>query len=261
MFDSSFPKKRFGQNFLSNKHIASKIVDSININSNDTIVEIGPGRGILTEIINTKECKKKIAVEIDSDLASQLQIDFPDIQIYQQDILSFSFSNVYQQSKNKIKVFGNIPYNITSPILFHLLENSKYLSQAVIMMQKEVAERLLATKDNKEYGILTILVSAQTKIDKLFTVNRNNFYPKPKVDSMVVHLEFVKNATDIENYLLFNNIVKTTFNNRRKMLRNSLSNIVNADTLQKIKTVSLNLRPENLSLSDFLNLTNEIASF
>ena len=256
-----YPKKRFGQNFLTNKHYAAKIVDSIEISESDTVIEIGPGRGVLTEIISTKNCQKRIAVEIDTELAEQLQAIFTNIEFLQQDILSFSFGELFKQSKNKLKVVGNIPYNITSPIIFQLLDNSSYISQAVLMIQKEVAERLIAEKDSKEYGILTVLVNAQAKVEKLFVVNRNNFYPQPKVDSMVIRLQFLKDDSEIDNYALFKKIVKATFNNRRKMLKNSLSKIVEDQNLNKIKSVPLNLRPENLSVNDFSNLANEVAQF
>ena len=254
-----FPKKRFGQNFLTNKHYAAKIVDSINISEQDIVMEIGPGRGVLTELINTKNCRKKIAVEIDSQLADQLKEIYHNIEIMRQDILSFSFEEQYKQSKTKIKVVGNIPYNITSPILFHLLDNSSYISQAVLMIQKEVAERLIAQKDTKEYGILSVLVNAQAQVKKLFVVDRKNFHPQPKVDSMVIRLEFLKSASELENYELFKHIVKSTFNNRRKMLKNSLKKIVNDQELNQIKSVPLNLRPENLSIDEFNLLDNEIA--
>jgi len=255
------PKKRFGQNFLTNKHYAAKIVDSIELKDEDTVIEIGPGRGVLTELISAKNCKKKIAVEIDTELAEHLQETFINIEFLQQDILSFSFSKYINQSKEKLKVVGNIPYNITSPILFHLLDNSRYISRAVLMIQKEVAERLIAEKDSKEYGILTVLVNAQAKVEKLFVVNRNNFFPQPKVDSMVIRLQFLKNDSEIENFDLFKQIVKATFNNRRKMLKNTLSKIVDEKTLNELKSISLNLRPENLSVLDFLNLANEISQF
>lgn len=255
------PKKRFGQNFLTNRHYAFKIVNSIEISESDTIIEIGPGRGVLTELINVASCKKRIAVEIDTQLVEQLQSSYSNIEILRQDILSFSFSEQYKQSKNKLKIVGNIPYNITSPIIFHLLDNSSYIAQAVLMIQKEVAERLIAEKDSKEYGILSILVNAQAKVEKLFVVKRNNFFPQPKVDSMVIRLEFFKEGSDIENYDLFKKIVKSCFNNRRKMLKNSLRKLLDKQKLKEIKSVSLNLRPENLSIAEFLNLSNEIAQF
>jgi 16S rRNA (adenine1518-N6/adenine1519-N6)-dimethyltransferase len=255
------PKKRFGQNFLTNKHFAAKIVDSIKISESDTVIEIGPGRGVLTELISTENCKRKLAVEIDTELAEQLQATFSNIEFLQQDILSFSFSEVFKQSEKKLKIVGNIPYNITSPILFQLLDSSQYISHAVLMIQKEVAERLIAEKDSKEYGILTVLVNAQAKVEKMFVVNRNNFHPQPNVDSMVIRLNFFKSDSEIDNYKLFKKIVKSTFNNRRKMLKNGLKKLVNEQNLNEIKSVPLNLRPENLSITDFLNLANEIAHF
>ena len=126
------------------------------------------------------------------------------------------------------------------------------------MIQKQVAERLIAQKDTKEYGILSILVNAQAQVLKLFVVDRKNFYPQPKVDSMVIKLEFLKSHSELENYELFKNIVKSSFNNRRKMLKNSLKKIISEQEFKMIESVALNLRPENLSIVDFSNLTNEI---
>ena len=255
-----YPQKRFGQNFLTNKHYSAKIVDALKIAESDTVIEIGPGRGILTELINTTKCKRKIAVEIDKQLAIQIMERFNDIEVLQQDILEFSFQDQYNLSKTQVKVVGNIPYNITSPILFRLLDNSDYISTSVLMIQKEVAERLISKKDSKQYGILTVLVKAQAEVKKVFSVSRTNFYPQPNVDSMVIKLDFFQSASALENYALFKQIVKGTFNNRRKMIKNGLKNILDEEKLGKIKSVPLNLRPENLSITDFLNLAKEIAN-
>ena len=252
------PKKRFGQNFLTNKSFAHKIVDALQLSDTDSIVEIGPGKGVLTQIINEIPCNKRIAIEIDTDLIADLQTTFNNVEILHQDILSFSFAKIFDRTNNKIKVVGNIPYNITSPILFHLLENSTYISEAVLMMQQEVANRLIAGTGTKDYGILTVLTGAQANIQKLFNVNRSNFYPQPKVDSTVIKISFVRDSSAILNYELFKKIVKTTFNNRRKMLRNTLNKITESENIAKIETVQLDKRPENLTIDDFLKLTNEI---
>ncbi len=146
-----YPKKRFGQNFLSNTYYATKIVDSLKLESNDTVIEIGPGRGVLTGILSQTNCKNKLALEIDFQLVDYLQKEFPSsVEILQQDILTFSFIDIYKRAKKRVKVIGNIPYNITSPIIFHILDNSSYISHAVLMIQKEVADRLTAQKDSKE---------------------------------------------------------------------------------------------------------------
>lgn len=254
-----YPQKRFGQNFLTNKHLSKKIIASLELSKTDVVIEIGPGRGILTELLNTIDCKHKIAVEIDRQLSSHLVENFKDIEIIQKDILEYSFQEQYDKLQSKLKVVGNIPYNITSPILFYLLENSNCIDSAILMIQKEVAERLIAKKDSKEYGILTILVNIQAQVTKLFSVKRTNFYPQPNVDSIVIKLDFFKPASTIENYDIFKKIVKGTFNNRRKMIKNSLKNIMDENKLKKIESVPLKLRPENLSIDDFLNLANEIA--
>ena len=256
------PKKRFGQNFLTNQSYANQIIEALELNSDDSVVEIGPGRGVLTDILYLSDIKQVFAVEIDSDLAPQLKDKYDHkIKIIQQDILNFSFQTLYEQFDSKIKIVGNIPYNITSPIIFYLLENSQYIYSAVLMMQKEVASRLFADISTKDYGILSILVNLQAQVSKLFDVSRSNFFPQPKVDSSVVKIDFFKSQSEIENFDLIKQLVKTTFNNRRKMLRNTLKNMIGSEILNQIKSIPLNLRPENLSVSDFQNLAEEIKRF
>ncbi|MFC2088793.1 16S rRNA (adenine(1518)-N(6)/adenine(1519)-N(6))-dimethyltransferase RsmA [Calditrichota bacterium] len=257
-----FPQKRFGQNFLTNQYYATRIIDSLELSPEDSLVEIGPGRGILTKILSRVNCKDKIALEIDPQLIDYLQKEFsPHIRILQQDILTFSFKEIYKQAGKSVKVVGNIPYNITSPIIFHILDNSSYISRAVLMVQKEVAARLTADKDSKEYGILTVMVNSQAKVENLFDVGRKNFFPIPKVDSTVVRLTINSDQLEYDSQFdtrLFKTIVQSTFNNRRKMLKNTLKKIITDNQLNMIKSVSLNDRPENLSLEDFRNLTREI---
>ncbi len=263
-----YPKKRFGQNFLINKSYAAKIVDGLEIEPEDSIIEIGPGRGILTGLLSNKKCESLIAVEIDNQLIEFLQKEYgSSVKIYNEDILSFSFFDIFKKTNSPLKVIGNIPYNITSPIIFHLLANQNYISTAVLMVQKEVADRLTAKKDTKDYGILTVMVNSQSDVEKLFTISRNNFHPSPKVDSAVVKLNLGKTKKEdilhFEEFTpelrkLFKHVVHSTFNYRRKMLKNSLKMILVDYNLEKIKSVPLNIRPENLSIEDFKNLTKEI---
>jgi len=258
----AFPKKRFGQNFLQNKSIATTIVESLQIKEGDVVLEIGPGRGILTEILSKIKCRSIYAIEIDSKLADHIHTTYsPSIKIIQQDVLSFSFENYFKDLNQRIKIIGNIPYNITSPILFHILDNNSYISHAVLMVQKEVADRLTAKENSKEYGILTIMTNVQAEVEKIFNVNRNNFHPQPNVDSAVIKVSPVKSNFDDGvdfHFDLFKSIVRTTFNNRRKMLKNTMKKILNNEQCEMIQSVSLKLRPENLSIDDFKNLTEEV---
>jgi len=180
------------------------------------------------------------------------------ITFLEQNILNLSFKLLYDRYKTRIKVIGNIPYHITSPILFALFDQSSYISEAVLMVQKEMADRLTASPRSKEYGILTVLLGSKTKIRRILDVSRKNFFPKPNVDSTVIKLFFKDEIEDVSDEALFRQIVRQSFNTRRKMLHNSLKKILNSDILDKISSVSLTARPEELTIADFKNLTNEI---
>jgi 16S rRNA (adenine1518-N6/adenine1519-N6)-dimethyltransferase len=158
---------------------------------------------------------------------------------------------------NDIKLLGNIPYNITTPIIFSLIEQRQFVKEAVIMMQKEVARRITAVpKNNKEYGILSILCQNYADIESLFDVKRANFSPIPKVDSAIIKFTFKKDIDDLDDEILFRKIVRTTFNYRRKTLKNSLCRIFDKSVVYSLNEFDLTKRPENLSLQDFKLLTN-----
>jgi 16S rRNA (adenine1518-N6/adenine1519-N6)-dimethyltransferase len=253
------PLKKFSQNFLQNEQIAEKIVESLNCRQEDIVLEIGAGKGVLTEYLIQQNCKKIIAIEIDRRLAKLLEERFQyKLKIVQDSILNISFEKIV--GTDCLKVIGNIPYNITSDIIFKLIENYTYCERAVLMVQKEVANRLVAETKTKDYGILTIFTGLYSNVKKLFDVNRENFYPVPNVDSSIVCLEF--NVVEDKNvdYSLLKKIVRTGFNLRRKMLRNSLSKVFPAQILEEISTVSLDKRPEELSIEEFKSLTTEISS-
>jgi 16S rRNA (adenine1518-N6/adenine1519-N6)-dimethyltransferase len=253
------PLKKFGQNFLRNDYFAEKIVDSLDCEENDVIVEIGPGKGVLTELLIKQEHKNLSVIEIDRRLANLLAEKFPtDLNIIQDNVLNVSFDQL--AIENRIKVVGNIPYNITSDIIFKLIENNQYMERAVLMIQKEVANRLVAETKTKDYGLLTIFVGFHCEIRKLFDVNRENFYPVPNVDSSVVCLDFKALEENYFDYDLFRKIVKTGFNTRRKMLRNTLKNLLISYQIKNISSISLDRRPEELSIEEFKLLTNEISN-
>jgi 16S rRNA (adenine1518-N6/adenine1519-N6)-dimethyltransferase len=255
------PFKKFGQNFLTNKNIAAKIVHALEPVKNEIIVEIGAGSGILTEILFYKNYQPIITLEIDPRFILNLQKRFAGkISIIQQDILDFSFRELYIKYKSPIKVIGNIPYNITSPILFKLIENDQYISQAILTVQKEIACRLLADPACKEYGILTILIGYHAKVQRLFNVKKENFYPKPKVDSTVIKIDMFQGEKKVCDYQLFRDMVHLSFNTRRKIMRNSLRKILSIDEMNAIGSVPLSARPEELSIQNFITLTNEISA-
>jgi 16S rRNA (adenine1518-N6/adenine1519-N6)-dimethyltransferase len=253
------PLKKFGQNFLQNKYYAEKIVDSLNCAENDVVLEIGAGKGVLTDFLIQKKRKKLKVIEIDQRLSELLKEKYSnDLLIIQDSVLNISFKKL--AGDDRIKVVGNIPYNITSDIIFKLIENYIYINRAVLMVQKEVANRLVAETKTKDYGILTIFAGYHSIVQRLFDVNRENFYPVPNVDSSVVCFDFNVAVQKNVNIDLFKKIVRAGFNSRRKMLRNSLSKVLSRKDLEEISSISLDRRPEELSIEEFLILTTEISS-
>lgn len=247
-----FHKKKFGQNFLIDKNIVRKIINEINPGGNDIIVEIGPGTGAITqELIG--ECKSLVCVEVDKTAVEILRQKFPDLIIIEKDFLKLDLNTISRE--DKFKIIGNIPYNITSPILFKLIENKSRISEAVLMIQLEVAKRLTARPGTKDYGILSVILNYLANVKFSFKVSPNVFYPKPKVHSAVLKLEFNKSTPiDIEDYQ-FISVVKASFGKRRKTLKNSLSNSIFDSYIFESDSIDFTKRAEELSVEDFIQLT------
>jgi 16S rRNA (adenine1518-N6/adenine1519-N6)-dimethyltransferase len=253
------PLKKFSQNFLQNAYLAEKIVESLNCESSDVVVEIGGGTGVLTEQLVHQEYKNLVVIEVDPRLAGHLEERFSNnVGIIQNSFLNMSIPQF--AGTDRIKIIGNIPYHITSDIVFKLLDNSRYLIRAVLMVQKEVAERLISGPASKDYGILTIFTALYCTVQKLFDVDRENFYPIPNVDSSVIALDFDKIIDESIDYRLFKKIVRAGFTARRKMLHNSLRKAFPENALKGITSVSLNRRPEELTVEEFKILTKELSS-
>jgi 16S rRNA (adenine1518-N6/adenine1519-N6)-dimethyltransferase len=248
------PLKRFGQNYLHDKNIIKKIVREINPLPDDTILEIGPGRGALTELIYDKT-ENFIAVEIDSRVIEDLGSKFPGLQLIQRDFLKVDISTIIDLNKKKLRIIGNIPYNLTSSIIFKTIRNAELIEDAILMVQSEVAKRMTAKKGSKDYGILTVLLNYFTDTQVCFKVSPNAFYPKPKVTSAVVHLRFKELSIIKEKREMFISIVKACFGNRRKTLKNSLSNSIFKELNFSNSGIDLSLRAEQLDVKDFLVLT------
>jgi 16S rRNA (adenine1518-N6/adenine1519-N6)-dimethyltransferase len=258
------PKKRFGQNFLQDENILNKIVKEINPQPDDLIIEIGPGYGALTQKL-LSATENLIAVEIDNELISNLKEKFPHLHLINEDFLETDLSQLSTDGK-KLRVVGNIPYNITSPILFKLIENNKLIKDSVFMVQLEVAKRMTAKRGIKDYGILAVVLKYFTETELCFKISPNVFYPKPKVYSALVHINF-KSISQLQEEQkrnvrpfdeLFIQIVKAAFGNRRKTLKNSLSNSIFHEIDFSNSGIDLTLRAENLSVDDFVTLTKYV---
>jgi 16S rRNA (adenine1518-N6/adenine1519-N6)-dimethyltransferase len=217
------PKKSLGQHFLTDENIIRKIADSVIAGNNHRVIELGAGTGALTEALVNRFDDVQ-AVELDRRAVEVLTKKFPDLSLYQKDMLKVDWAKL-AIGKKKTHVIGNLPYQITSPVLFTLLANRHLFNDAILMMQKEVAERLTASIRSKEYGILTVQVQLMSSPEILFSVSPDCFNPPPKVESTVIKLKFDKEPLRCsDNHL--KTVVRTAFNQRRKKLRNALSEIV-----------------------------------
>ena len=263
-------KKSFSQNFLNDEEKLINIVSFANIDKNDFILEIGPGNGALTKYLSNV-CKKLVVIELDNNLIPILQNKFSNsnVTIIHNDFLKMNNDEIESifvalglDKNSSIKVVSNIPYNITSPIIQKLL-TINIVKEFTLLVQKEVADRILANKDSKDYSVLTISVSLFADCIEGFVVDKNCFYPVPKVDSKVIKI--IKNNKSYDKLFLqqFFYVVKTAFSQRRKTLINSLSSNSSFDKNEIINILhKLNInelsRAENLAVNDYINLTNEL---
>ncbi len=250
-------KKHLGQHFLTDKNIAAKIVDSLRPeNSFSQVLEVGPGMGILSDFLLQKTGLETYLIDIDTESYEFLQKKYPALgqRLINDDFLELDFGRF----SGPLGIIGNFPYNISSQILFKVLDNRRQVVQVVGMFQKEVAERCAAKAGSKEYGILSVFLQAYYKVEYLFTVKAGVFNPPPKVLSAVIRLT----RNDAEQLgcdeKLFWQVVKAGFNQRRKTLRNALSSLINKEKM--VDEPALDLRAERLSVADFVNLTNKITA-
>ncbi|MFA6468521.1 MAG: 16S rRNA (adenine(1518)-N(6)/adenine(1519)-N(6))-dimethyltransferase RsmA [Bacteroidota bacterium] len=253
-------KKSLGQNFLQDANVAQKIVRVFDPKPGDSVVEIGPGKGALTTLL-LQSLPHCTVIELDNELAPMLQEQFGEkISVIHNDILNVSLTELRTQIGQPLRLIGNIPYNITTPILFHVVDSLPAVKDFLVMMQTEVAQRIVAKPRTKEYGILSILLQYFSTPKMQFAVSRNSFFPVPNVSSAILHLDFEHpfphKAT---NEQLFRKIVRGTFGKRRKTLRNGLKGLdVPTEEFDRL-SVDLELRPEELSVADFVKLSNELA--
>ncbi len=245
-------KKHLGQHFLNDENIAKKIADTLSYQGYDKVLEIGPGMGVLTRYLLEKRIQTYV-IEIDKESVEYLDNHYPKLQdhIISEDFLRYDMRTVF--GKEPLAIIGNFPYNISSQIVFRALELREQVVEFSGMFQKEVAERICETKGSKTYGILSVLVQAFYEATYLFTVSENVFTPPPKVKSGVLRLTRRENFHLPCNEKMFFNVVKTSFNQRRKTLRNSLKSIGIPEELREDKI--FDLRPEQLAVTDFIRIT------
>lgn len=250
-------KKRLGQHFLTDLQIARDIADTVDICPGTPVLEVGPGMGVLTQFLLQKEHPVKV-VEIDEESVNYLCKNMPQLgeeNIIPDDFLKMHLDRIF--NGKQFMLIGNYPYNISSQIFFKMLDNKEYIPYCSGMIQKEVGERLAAHPGTKAYGILSILVQLWYDVEYLFTVNENVFSPPPKVKSAVVLMKRNSRTTLPCDEALFKNIVKGTFNQRRKKLRNSIQQIVGKESPLLANPI-LDKRPEQLSIEEFIELTQQV---
>ena len=251
MAEFKTPRKRFGQNFLQDQNIINKIVQAIDPQPDDQLVEVGPGRGALTfPILET--VKHLDIIEIDRDLVEwwhSKQLD--KITIHAQDALKFDLCTLVQN--NKLRVIGNLPYNISTPLLFHLFEHLECISDMHFMLQKEVVDRMVAKPGSKTYGRLSVMTQFFCQAQRLFTVSPHAFQPPPKVESAIVRLVPREQSLDINKDRLAE-LVQQAFSQRRKTLRNSLKGWFTSEQMS-VLGIDPAARPETLDLEAFTRLT------
>jgi 16S rRNA (adenine1518-N6/adenine1519-N6)-dimethyltransferase len=258
------PKKSLGQNFLVDNNIRNKIIDSLELKSSDFLLEIGPGRGELTSLISSR-VNKVYALEIDNRLVKFLSDSLKpkgNISVIHADILKFDLKEFIDKEKipGKLKIFGNIPYYISSPIIEYLIKERSLISSIFITVQKEFARRVISLPGSKDYGSFSCFAQYYLEPRVMFDISRNSFYPKPKVDSSFLRLDArSRPAVAVDNEERFFKIIRSAFNQRRKTLRNSLNGVITQAQLDKFFEKSgfnPNVRPERLSLADFAYLAN-----
>jgi 16S rRNA (adenine1518-N6/adenine1519-N6)-dimethyltransferase len=246
------PKKSLGQHFLHDANVLRNISAAVAAKDDERVIEIGPGEGALTVYL-MNQYKDLLAIEIDDRAVELLAQKFPDLNVIHKDILKTDWDDILK-SDGKNVVVGNIPYYITSPILFKVMDAGAVFRRAVFLMQKEVAERLVASPGSKAYGILSVQAQLFGKVEYLFTVSRHVFHPKPKVESAVIAFEPFSEELAVPREQL-KQVVRTAFNQRRKKLSNSLK-ALQIDP-EKID-FDLNLRPDQIKPTDYLKLTEEV---
>ena len=250
-------KKSYGQHFLTDHSVSTGIADAINEKIGN-LLEVGPGRGMLTQYLIPLQKKLKL-VEADRDMVSILQTKWPEINtdLIEMDFLKYNLEDAF--AGEEFSLVGNFPYNISSQIVFKMIDNRALIPEMIGMFQKEVGERIIADPGSKKYGVVSVLTQAYYEGHFIFHVPPESFNPPPKVDSIVIKLTRKAENYGDYNTSLFKHIVKSSFNQRRKMLRNTMKSIVSDKTF--LNDPMFNKRPEQLNVEEFIALTNRVSDF
>jgi len=256
-------KKSLGQNFLNDELMADRIVGVADITKNDTIIEIGPGNGALTKWICMSPLKRGLLIEIDFSIASELKNKFPKFEIINEDVCGVDLSKLKKDNDEQFTVVGNLPYNVSSRILDHLVKYSFLIPKMVLMFQKEVADKICAEAGDSNYSRLSLLAKEFYDVEKMFDLKPHYFDPSPDVDSSVLLFNRRKEPlVKILNRDVYNKIVQQMFSNRRKMIRRSLKVLYPEDVLEKtFKAANIDpqKRPQDLDIQEFALLSNLIS--
>jgi len=260
--DGHRARKRFGQNFLQDANVINQIVRAINPKMENHVVEIGPGLGALTdELIGN--CFLSV-IELDRDLVSKLETRYPqheNFKIYQGDALKFDFNQLVEENPaEKIKLVGNLPYNISTPLIFHLLKFKHLITDMHFMLQKEVVERITSAPGSKTYGRLSVILQYACETNHVFNVSPDAFIPPPKVDSAIVRIKPRETIEEpVADELFFQQLVTKAFSQRRKTIRNTLKSLASETQLQAAE-IDPGARPETISVQSYIRLTNILDS-
>ena len=259
MKNSHHPRKRFGQHFLHDQRVINRIIKAIAPVASDHLVEIGPGLGALTEMILSVTGQLDV-IEIDRDLVPKLTAKYGhlgELRVYAADALEFDFTQLCENDI-PLRIFGNLPYNISTPLIFHLIDNIAVIKDMHFMLQKEVVERMAAKPASEHYGRLSVMVQYHCQVEVLFLVSASSFSPPPQVESAVVRLIPHPVLPYIaEDLTILREVVRCAFGQRRKMLSNSLKELISATDLSALG-IDPKVRAEQLSVSDFIKISNYI---
>ena len=249
-------RKRFGQNFLQDEMIIADIVAAIDPQMDEHLVEIGPGRGAITESL-VKSCHRLDVIELDRDLVPLLEnklSSYPQLFVHEADALAFNYGKLVLDNE-KLRVIGNLPYNITTPLLFNLLSQAEYIQDMCFMLQLEVVQRICAQPGSKTYGRLSIMVQYQCEAVQLFTVPPEAFEPAPKVDSAIIYMKPLRQRYGGDMSVdALRTVVTKAFSQRRKTISNTLKNMISSNVLEELG-IDLKQRPETISVEQYVEIT------